>query len=244
MKQFRYAHRGLHDLEQGVPENSLAAFRRAVGRGFGAELDVHLLADGSLAVFHDSELKRMTGRDGVIEELTAAQLSDCKLAGTEHSIPQFYEVLELFDRAKLPLVVEVKSYRGNHDALTARTVEELDKYGAPYVMESFDPRCVLWLRRNRPEIIRGQLAKDFLRAPDEASGMGRAADRVLTDMAFNKVTKPNFVAFKFEHRDTPSLRRVKRCKSAVVFYWTIHSREDMETAEAEGAQVIFEGFVP
>jgi hypothetical protein len=63
-------------------------------------------------------------------------------------------------------------------------------------------------------------------------------------MDFNRVTKPNFVAFRFEDRDTPSLKLVKRLRSAVVFYWTIRSREDMETAEAEGAQVIFEGFIP
>ena len=38
-----YAHRGLHG--EGVPENSLKAFRRAAAEGYGAELDVHLLAD-------------------------------------------------------------------------------------------------------------------------------------------------------------------------------------------------------
>ena len=242
MRQFRYAHRGLHDLSQGIPENSLAAFRRAVGRGFGAELDVHLLADNSLAVFHDSDLRRMTGREGAIEDLTAEQLGEYKLGGTEETIPQLYQVLELFDRAKLPLVVELKSYKNNHDALAARTVEELDKYGAPYVMESFDPRCLLWLRKNRPEIIRGQLAMDFIHG--DHSGMGEKIDRLLTHMAFNRFTKPNFVAFRFEDRETPSLKRVKRTHSAVVFYWTIRSREDMELAEAEGAQVIFEGFVP
>lgn len=37
----------------------LAAFRRAIRHGYGAELDVHLLRDGTLAVFHDSDLKRM-----------------------------------------------------------------------------------------------------------------------------------------------------------------------------------------
>ena len=241
MKQFRYAHRGLHDLSQGIPENSLPAFRRAVGRGFGAELDVHLLADNSLAVFHDSDLKRMTGREGVIEDLTAPRLADYRLGGTEEGIPQLFEVLALFDRAKLPLVVELKSYQNNYAALAARTVEELDQYGAPYVMESFDPRCLLWLRKNRPEIVRGQLAQDFLREP---SGLGTKADRLLTHMAFNPFTKPNFVAFRYEDRDCRSLRRVRRTHSADIFYWTIRSREDMETAEAEGAQVIFEGFVP
>ena len=244
MKHFHYAHRGLHDGSAGIPENSLAAFRRAIEHGFGAELDVHLLADGSLAVFHDSDLKRMTGREGTLEELTAQRLSSYRLGGTEETIPQLRGVLELFEGTRLPLLVELKSYRGNHDALTARAVEELDKYHVPYVMESFDPRCLLWLRRNRPEIVRGQLAQDFLRTPQSASGMGRAMDIILTSMALNAVTRPDFVAFNFDHRDACSLSCVKRLRSADIFYWTIRSRKDMETAGAEGAQIIFEGFIP
>ncbi len=244
MIQIRYAHRGLHDLAQGVPENSITAFRRAAGRGFGAELDVHLLADGSLAVFHDSDLKRMTGRAGMIEDLTAAQLAEYRLGGTEETIPQLCDVLKIFERAKLPLVVELKSCRDNHDALAARTVAELDKFAAPYVMESFDPRCLLWLRKNRPEIIRGQLAQDFTCGPERASGQGEQMDRLLTRMAFNRFTKPHFVAYRFEDRAVPALRRIVRKGSPVVFYWTIRSAEDMALAEAEGAQVIFEGFLP
>ena len=55
-----YAHRGLHDDEK--PENSLAAYKAALDKGYGIEFDVHLLKDGSLAVMHDSDLKRTTGR--------------------------------------------------------------------------------------------------------------------------------------------------------------------------------------
>ena len=68
----RYAHRGLHG--SGVPENSLWAFRRAAEAGYGAELDVHLTADGHLAVVHDSNLSRMCGVEAKVEDLTAAQL--------------------------------------------------------------------------------------------------------------------------------------------------------------------------
>ena len=50
LRPYRYAHRGLYDLAKGVPENTLPAFRRAVDHGFGAELDVHLTADGRLVV--------------------------------------------------------------------------------------------------------------------------------------------------------------------------------------------------
>lgn len=241
MKQFRFAHRGLHDLAQGIPENSIPAFLHAAGRGFGAELDVHLLADGSLAVFHDSNLARMTEREGVIEDLTADGLADCHLGGTEQTIPQLCDVLRVFERAKLPLVVELKSYNDNHDALTARAVEELDKFAVPCVVESFDPRCLMWLKRNRPEIIRGQLAQDFTKNP---SGLGERMDRLLTNLAFDRFTQPHFVAYRFEDREQPRLRRIVKRGSPVVFYWTIRSPEDMALAEAEGAQVIFEGFLP
>ena len=58
LARWDYAHRGLHDKEVGSPENSLAAFKEAVESGYGAELDVHLLKDGNLAVIHDSSLFR------------------------------------------------------------------------------------------------------------------------------------------------------------------------------------------
>ena len=107
----RYAHRGLHCSADSVPENSLAAFRRAIRHGYGAELDVHLLRDGTLAVFHDSDLKRMTGVTGVLEDCTAQDLAALHLAGTPETIPQLCEVLSLYEGTGLPLVVELKSYR-------------------------------------------------------------------------------------------------------------------------------------
>ena len=78
---FRYAHRGFHDKPH-IPENSMAAFRRAIDNFYGAELDVHLMADGNLAVIHDSSLLRTAGVDVAIEDLTAADLSRYRLEGT------------------------------------------------------------------------------------------------------------------------------------------------------------------
>ena len=68
LKPQRYAHRGYHD-KPTIPENSMPAFRRAIEHGWGAELDVHLLRDGTLAVFHDSDLKRCANVEGQIEDL-------------------------------------------------------------------------------------------------------------------------------------------------------------------------------
>ena len=74
LRGWSYAHRGLHGA--GVPEKSMAAFRKAMEHGYGAELDVHLLRVGGLAVILDSLLKRTTGLDGRVEELTTEQLRD------------------------------------------------------------------------------------------------------------------------------------------------------------------------
>lgn len=116
MRQFRYAHRGLYDKAAGIPENSLSAFSRAVAHGFGVELDVHLLRDGTLAVFHDSDIRRMTGRAGYLEDLSAEELGDYPLDGTKETIPQFCDVLALFEDTGLPIIVELKSFRDNYAA--------------------------------------------------------------------------------------------------------------------------------
>ena len=116
-----YAHRGLHDDEK--PENSLAAYKAALDKGYGIEFDVHLLKDGSLAVMHDSDLKRITGREGFMEDLTAQDLENYHLCGTDQTIPTFQQVLDLFD-GQAPLIIELKTRNGNADALTEAVCRE------------------------------------------------------------------------------------------------------------------------
>ena len=82
LRQYRYAHRGYHDKPH-IPENSMAAFHRAIENGFGAELDVHLLKDGHLAVIHDASLKRTAGADVLVEDLTSEELKAYRLEGTD-----------------------------------------------------------------------------------------------------------------------------------------------------------------
>ena len=101
LRGWKYAHRGLHG--EGIPENSMAAFRASLAGGYGIELDIHLLADGNLAVIHDSALKRTTGKEGFVEDLTTEQLKDFPLEGTQEVIPTFSQVLELYD-GKAPLI--------------------------------------------------------------------------------------------------------------------------------------------
>ncbi|MFR8727711.1 MAG: glycerophosphodiester phosphodiesterase family protein [Dysosmobacter sp.] len=106
LRQYRYAHRGYHDKPH-IPENSMAAFRRAIEHGYGAELDVHLMKDGRLAVIHDASLKRTAGADVLVEDLTAEELKQYRLEGTQEQIPLLEEVLPLFQGKRL--IIELKA---------------------------------------------------------------------------------------------------------------------------------------
>ena len=117
----RFAHRGYQDKPQ-IPDNSHPAFRRAIAHGWGAELDVHLLKDGTLAVFHDSSLSRCTGAQGMIEDLTFEELRALRLEGTDEQIPLFDEALALFEAAT-PLIIELKEAAPGH--LPRAAVDEL-----------------------------------------------------------------------------------------------------------------------
>ena len=241
LRKFRYAHRGLYDKAAGIPENSMEAFSRAVAHGFGAELDVHLLRDGTLAVFHDSDIRRMTGRAGYLEDLSAEELGDYPLDGTGETIPQFCDVLALFEDTGLPIIVELKSFRDNYAALTERTMHELDKFRVVYCVESFDPRCVAWVRKHRPEVIRGQLSQNFLKDRGKLSlPMAFATTHLLS----NIMVQPDFVAYRFKDRKKWAPRLCRRIYGAQRVYWTIRSKEELSIAESDGAIAIFEHFLP
>src|SRR5512147_108799 len=111
------AHRGLHDARYGVIENSLPAFWTAARGGFPAELDVRLLADGAVVVFHDRDLDRMTGATGPIAARNARELRAILLSGgaagddpriDDARIPLLSDVLDLIAGAT-PLLIEVKN---------------------------------------------------------------------------------------------------------------------------------------
>ncbi|MCU1374916.1 MAG: glycerophosphoryl diester phosphodiesterase, partial [Actinomycetia bacterium] len=84
-----FAHRG---GASDAPENSLAAFARAVELGYRyLETDTHITADGVLIAFHDDVLDRVTDKTGRISELTWAEVSEARI-GTE-PIPLLEDLL-------------------------------------------------------------------------------------------------------------------------------------------------------
>ncbi len=238
LRKWYYAHRGLH--REGVPENSLAAFAAAKAAGYGMELDVHLMADGSLAVIHDSSLKRVTGADVSIEELSVPALRDFYLEGTQEQIPLFSQVLELID-GTVPLIVELKSTHKNYAALCEKACDMLENYRGLYCIESFDPRCILWLKKYRPNVIRGQLTENFFKSGGKYPWLLKFA---MKHNLCNLFTQPDFVAYRFADRKNLSNFLVRKVWGVQGVAWTIRSEQDFETAVQENWIPIFENFEP
>ena len=235
-----YAHRGYHDKPQ-IPENSLAAFRRAVEYGLPSEFDVHLIADGSLVVFHDEDLERQTGVKGSIEAYDISNLRKLRLEGTDEMIPTFDEVLEIYEDTGLPLLIELKCVNRNYKALTKAVAERLDSYKGEYVIESFDPRVINEYRKLRPEVIRGQLSQNFFR---KREGLPFYQVVLLTNLILNLITKPDFIAYKFSDRDTPALRWLIDRLGFPEISWTVQTGEEFRTAQKDGSVPVFEQITP
>ena len=239
LQGWSYAHRGLH--RPGVPENSMAAFKAALDGGFGIELDIHLTKDGDLAVIHDTSLKRTAGVDVKITDLTVAELGNYHLEGTEETIPTFHQVLDLF-AGKAPLIIELKADGNNQEQLVDTAVAAMKGYNGPWCMESFDPRCVYFLKKKHPDVIRGQLAENFF---DDNSNLSWTIKFLLSNNLLNFMTQPDFVAYRFDHRNSTPMNTVwKKIWKLQSVTWTIRSMEDYHTAVAEGWLPIFENFIP
>ena len=175
---FYYAHRGLYDNHHGIPENSLAAFRAAAEKGYGVELDVQLSSDGQVVVFHDDTLDRVCGVHGNVADFPLADLQRMKLLDTDEAMPLFTDVLAVLRQGAGPLIVELKTGPRNTE-LCEKTRELLRSYPGVFCIESFDPRIVLWFRKNAPEIFRGQLSQpreDY----DNSNGLPTSEANALT----------------------------------------------------------------
>ena len=238
-----YAHRGLWTTnepgEENRPENSLAAFRAAVEKDYGIELDVHLTRDGHLVVHHDDSLKRLTGTDIRIADSTLEEIRTCKLPNGE-PVPTYDEVLETV-AGRIPMIVEVKVEQRNHNALTKAVYERMKTYDGPWCMESFDPFAVKWFRDHAPEVIRGQLAFN-------AAGKGKTwklwwRNIGIASMVQDVWARPDFIAFDFKSEKKWCLpmfllRRMKPWFAA----WTVRSQADMDALRGSYDLQIFEKF--
>ena len=225
------AHRGLHSAT--VPENSILAYELAINAGYAIELDVRPIDDGTVVVFHDNTLKRMTDRDGYVCNLSRADLEEITLANSDQKIPTFKQVLDFVD-GKVPILIEIKN-EGTIGGLEKSVLELLSSYKGEYAVQSFNPYSMEYFKKNAPHILRGQLASWFRK--EELSFIKRT---VLKRLWLNKVSSPDFISYRGS--DLPN-KYVTKTKLPTLA-WTIRSNAEMEKVLPYCNNIIFENFTP
>ena len=231
-----YAHRGLHDGNRTVYENSLEAFRRAVAGGNGIELDVQLTADGVLVVHHDGTTARVCGREAVIRETAYAALPALPDGSP---VPTFAQVLALV-AGQSPLIVEIKPY-GSPSENAAAAQALLATYAGPYCVESFHPEAVRYFRRHAPQTVRGQLA---MGGKHKGQEVGLATFCALKYLLINVLGRPHFVAYHSASDGNLSMWLMKRLFKPLLVAWTLRSQPELDKARKAYQLCIFELFEP
>ena len=237
LRHYYYAHRGLHS--DTIPENSMAAFRAAADAGYGIEMDVQLTKDNVPVVFHDFTLDRVCGVPGKLKDFTYEELQAFSLGNTGEKIPRFEDVLAMV-KGRVPLLIEYKIELFN-TSVCAVCDRILSNYPGLYFIESFNPLALLWYKKHRPQIVRGQLSARFR----EVHAFYHYFYLIpLHHLLFNFLTKPDFISYDCTCAGALSRRLCRNLFKNLSVAWTIRSKEDMEHLKKQFDLFIFEGFCP
>ncbi len=224
-----FAHRGLHG--PGVPENSVAAFDAAAGRGLGIECDIQRSSDGQAMVFHDDTLDRLTAESGRIADRTAAQLGSIRLSGSAGTIPTLRQVLDRIG-GRVPLLIEIKSRRERPVAPVCMAVRRvLEGYRGPHAVMSFDPRVARWFARHSPLTVRGLVVTE----ENDRALPGRLRRHLALWHA-----RPDFLSYDI--RNLPGrFPAAQRRRGLPVATWTVRSADLLARARAHADAPTVEG---
>ena len=236
------AHRALHDLAQGRPENSRAAIRAAIAAGYGIEIDLQLSRDGVPMVFHDETLERLTPRDGWLCDLTAAELSAIPLRGGDETIPTLAEILALV-AGRAPLLIELKDQTlrmaETDGRLEQATAALLASYDGPVAVMSFNPHMIARMAELAPTIPRG-LTTSAYDPVDWAPLPSETCDRLRPIPDYDR-TASSFISH--EHTDLTRPRVAELAgQGAAILCWTIKSPQAEAQARRIAQNITFEHY--
>ena len=236
------AHRALHDRAAGRPENSRAAVRAAIAAGYGIEIDIQPSSDMVPMVFHDYDLRRLTGESGRIRARTAADLQAIRLMDGDEGIPTLAEILAIV-AGQVPLLIEVKDQDGGMGAavgpLEKAVVKDLTGYDGAVALMSFNPHSVAALASHAPGLARG-ITTSAYRPQDWPLLPAAMCDRL---RAIPDVDRTGASFISHEAADLGSSRVAElKAQGIAVLCWTIRSLQAETEARRIAQNVTFESY--
>lgn len=237
LKNNYICHRGLHNEHENIIENTLESFRLAIEKNYAIELDTNILKDQTIVVFHDRNLKRLVGIDKPLKDCTYDEIKDLKIKGTNETIHTLEFVLNYIN-GKVPLVIELKPF-GEKKVHTDKVIKLLETYKHPFAVHSFNPYIVFRLKKKAPHIIRGQITEYFKNDPD----LNPIVKSLMKRMAFNFITKPDFITYGIEDLPNKYVDRAKRKKITILSY-VATTQEQLDFVRFRYDNAVFEKFIP
>lgn len=231
MKNKLIAHRGLHDKD--TPENSMGALKKALEKDIAIEFDVHLLKDNKIVVFHDNNLKRMTGIDKKINELSYDEIKDIKLANSDEKIPLLEDVLKLVN-GKVLLDIELKCDHEKYK-LEDALIDVLKDYTGKIVLKSFDYKTVKYLKKKTSYKV-GLLIKNL-----EGKNINKVDRYLLKSNLFLKYIKPDFIACDYRILDYKNIKNFRTRNP--IFTWTIKDENILEQVKDKADYYLVENII-
>ncbi len=242
------AHRGLHDRDAGILENTLAAARATIAQDYAIECDVQRTADNEAVVFHDFTLDRLTGETGRVDNRDLQSLMHIPVRGGSEGIPSLTALLDAIG-GRVPLVCEIKSRFDGDMRLATRVARQAASYAGPLCLESFDPAVVACLQNDRDQLGIAHVPIGLIAQADYG---GTAADWAHLSVADKaalgrgascETRMPDFLSYSVRDLPHPFPSRL-RALGIPVTAWTIRSSTEAQTARNHADQIVFEGFLP
>ncbi|MFU8778273.1 MAG: glycerophosphodiester phosphodiesterase family protein [Roseovarius sp.] len=238
------AHRGLHDVTAGRPENSRAGIAAAIAAGYGIEIDLQLSRDNRAMVFHDYDLGRLTPKKGAVRQRDAADLAQIPLLGGEEGIPDLPQILSLV-AGRVPLLIELKDQQGQMGAscgtLEAATAAALAGYAGPVAVMSFNPDMVAQIAERAPATPRGIVTCAY--TPEDWPLLRAETRARLRDIPDYDATGACFVSHDIDDLNAPRLDAL-RAQGAAILCWTVRSEQAEAEARKRADNITFEGYLP
>lgn len=236
------AHRGLHDAQRGVIENTASAFVAAITNGYAIECDLRLSADDEVMVFHDRVLDRLTQETGEVCCKTARELGAVNFRIGADRMITLAQLCDLVG-AQVPLILELKSEFDGNRRLPERVAAILRDYAGPVAAMSFDPAHVAALAALAPGLPRGIVAERSYSGP-EWEGL-RPCDRWrMAHLLHAPRTRPHFVAYAVHDLPAVAPLAARWLFGLPLLTWTLRTEAERACAARWADQMIFEGFRP
>lgn len=239
------AHRGLHDREIGVIENSKTAFSLAIEAGYGIECDLQLSGDGVPMVFHDPKLDRLTKQTGLISALSAGQLSRIKLTDSKSGdTPQTFEEVLVQVNGQVPLIVEIKVQDKTRDPkLTNAAVEVAKNYSGPIVFKSFYPTILAHLHKAKFPGPIGIIITEITHDSEHFSELTPWERTIVHNLLHYPFSQFDFISSDHKALKLPAIRLLRKIGFPVMT-WTVSSAQIEQSARPHADQIVFEKFLP